>query len=530
MSLSWEAEFRMLSRTAELLGTRGPLPEAPPEVLEDHARHVFHLQNILGLVASLPPDRRPPLEPWDDILGPLWRRLFALGADIDRYTLADIWRRPLGEAGLTDRFLRSTTAVAASARNFYRFEEALELCREGRRAARGGASAALANLVNTEGLVHVCLGDLDSAEACYREAMALASTLDDGEMVRWTGLDRTAFLGQERLNLLDVVLRRGMAATGKVARACALKARRDLEELALYPLGEGFRYLLHQDRAELALLEGKPAKARVILGELYFDSRSQGPYRYSLQAMQSRLMAQAFALEGDWTGAHHWIRKAVKESVGKCYPAEEQFVLSQAVAVLKGLHGGDPRRRQVLIQDLVNLLEEKDWYTGRSHARSVSRLADRIAHRLRGGDGWDLSPKLLATAGLLHDIGKLKIPWSLLNKIAPLTPKEMGILREHASAGAQILREIGMEEIAAVVEQHHEAPDGSGYPRGVPPAPPAAVIAVCDAFEASVTPNRRYKEPKSTAAALAELVGGSGRLYRPEVVEALVQTVGAHGG
>jgi response regulator RpfG family c-di-GMP phosphodiesterase len=56
------------------------------------------------------------------------------------------------------------------------------------------------------------------------------------------------------------------------------------------------------------------------------------------------------------------------------------------------------------------------------------------------------------------------------------------------------------------------------------------VIAVCDAFEASVTPNRRYKEPKSTAAALAELVGGSGRLYRPEVVEALVQTVEAHGG
>lgn len=529
MTLSWEAEFRMVARTAEVLGARGPLPEAPPEVLEDHARHLFHLQNILGLVASLPPSRRPPLEPWDDILGPLWRRLFVRGADIDRYTLADLWRKPLLEAGLTDRFLRSTTAVAASARNFYRFGEALELCREGRKACRGKVSAALANLVNTEGLVHVCLGDLDSAESCYREAMALASQLDDAEMVRWSGLDRAAFLGQERLNLLDVTLRRGSAATGKRAREWALKARRDLDDLALYPLGEGFRHLLLQDRAELALLEGKPAKARAILGELYFDASSQGPYRYSLQAMQSRLMAQAFAMEGDWTGAHHWIRKAVKESVGKCYPAEEQFVLSQAVAVLKGLHGGDPRRRQALIRDLVNLLEEKDWYTGRSHARGVSRLAERLARRLKGGDGWDLSPELLATAGLLHDIGKLRIPWSLLNKIAPLTPKEMGILREHASAGAQILREIGMEEIAAIVEQHHEALDGSGYPRGVAPTEPAAVVAVCDAFEASVTPNRRYKEPKPVAAALAELVGGSGRLYRPEIVEALVRTVEATG-
>ncbi|MGC8762973.1 MAG: HD-GYP domain-containing protein [Acidobacteriota bacterium] len=529
MTFSWEAEYRMLSRTAELIGSRGALPEAPPEVLEEHARDIFHLQNILGLVASLPPSRRPPLESWDDILGPLWRRLFAQGADIDRYTLADLWRKPLGEAGLTDRFLRSTTAVAASARNFYRFGEALELCREGRRAARGRKSGALANLINTEGLVHVCLGDLDSAEACYREAMALASSLDDGELARWSGLNRTAFIGQERLNLLDLLLRQGFAATGREAAGYALRARQGLEELALYPLGEGFRHLLLQDRAELALLEGKPARARAILGEMYFESSSQGPYRYSLQAMQSRLMAQAFAMEGDWTGAHHWIRKAVKESVGKCYPAEEQFVLSQAVAVLKGLHGGDPRRRQALIRDLVNLLEEKDWYTGRSHARSVSRLASRLARRLKSGDGWALSPETLATAGLLHDIGKLKIPWSLLNKIAPLTPKELAILRDHATSGAQILREIGMAEIAPIVEQHHEAPDGSGYPRGIPPSPAAAVIAVCDAFEASVTPNRRYKEPKPTAAALAELVGGSGRRYRAEVVEALVRTVQAHG-
>lgn len=528
MNPSWDAEFRRLSRTAESLGAWETLPEAPPEVLEERARHIFYLQNLLALVASLPPSRRPPLEPWDDVLGPLWRRFFAQGAEIDRYTLADHWRKPLGEAGLLDRFLRSTTAVAASARNFYRFKEALELCREGRLAAGGRVSGALANLVNTEGLVHVCLGDLDSAESCYREAMAMASVLDDEELVRWSGLDRTAFLGQERLNLLDLLLRRGLTASGEAARALALQARRELEEMALYPLKEGFRSLLFQDRAELALLEGKPAKARAILGELYFDSSSQGPYRYSLHAMQSRLMAQAFAMEGDWTGAHHWIRKAVKESVGKCYPAEEQFVLSEAVAVLKGLHGGAPEKREALIQDLVNLLEEKDWYTGRSHARSVSRLAEKLARRLCRGKGWALSPKLLKTAGLLHDIGKLKIPWSLLNKIAPLTPKEMEILREHASSGAQILREIGMEEIAAIVEEHHEAPDGSGYPRAVAPIPAAAVIAVCDAFEASITPNRRYKQPKSTAAALAELVGGAGWRYCSEVVDALVQTVQSH--
>jgi len=527
LAKTWGAEFQMISEAVREIRRRPPLPQASAESLDEHARIIAHLQNILGLVATLPASQRPPADQWDEVLGPLWRLLFAKGADIDRYSLAKQWRPVLFEAGETDRYLRSTTAVAASARNFYHFDEALEYCREGRAAARGRPSAALANLINTEGIIHTCAGDFDSAQASFLDAEAMAQTLPEEELQKWAGLGRSDFLGQERLNRIDVLLRRGFASEGREKASVVAAARSALEEMETYPLDLGFRQLYLQDTAELAILEDRFAQAREILTQLYFDPQASGPYRFSLQASQSRLMSVAFSREGDWDGAYHWIRKAVRESVGQCYPAEEQFVLEQALLVLRGLHGAGASTREDLIRDLVRLLEEKDWYTGRSHARGVSLLAGRLAERLCNGGGWSVPMDVLQEAGLLHDIGKLRIPWSLLNKIAPLTPKEMDILREHARHGGDLLRAIGMPDVAEVVEQHHEAMDGSGYPEGRPPSDMAAVIAVCDAYEASVTPNRRYKEPKAKVTALAELVSGAGRIYHRDVVDALIQVVQA---
>jgi putative nucleotidyltransferase with HDIG domain len=517
----------MISEAVRELRHRPPLPQASAESLDEHARAIAHLQNILGLVATLPGAKRPPVAQWDDVLGPLWRLLFAKGADIDRYSLARQWRPVLQEAGETDRHLRTTTAMAASARNFFHFEEALEYCREGRAAARLRPSAALANLVNTEGIIHTCVGDFDAAEASFQDAETLAASLPEEELLRWAGVGRSDFLGQERLNRIDVLLRRGFTSEGREKAAAVAAAGSALAEMERDPLDVGLRQLYLQDLAELAILRERFVEARDLLTRLYFDPQSSGPYRFSLQASQSRLMSVAFSREGDWNGAYHWIRKAVRESVGQCYPAEEQFVLEQALVVLRGLHGSSPSTREDLIRDLVRLLEEKDWYTGRSHARGVSRLAALLAERLCNGAGWRLPMDVLKEAGLLHDIGKLRIPWSLLNKIAPLTPTEMNLLREHARHGGVLLREIGMTDVADVVEQHHEAMDGSGYPAGRPPSDMAAVIAVCDAFEASVTPNRKYKEPKTKVTAVAELVSGAGRIYHRDVVEALIQVVQA---
>ena len=122
---------------------------------------------------------------------------------------------------------------------------------------------------------------------------------------------------------------------------------------------------------------------------------------------------------------------------------------------------------------------------------------------------------------MLHDIGKLRTPWSLLNKIAPLSTREWDILKEHPLHSENILQRINLKDVAPIVKGHHEYMDGSGYPDGQPPGLMAAVVGTADAFEAATTATRRYKMPKNRAAALRELTSDSDGRYHPDVVNAL---------
>jgi HD-GYP domain-containing protein (c-di-GMP phosphodiesterase class II) len=526
MAIPWHEEGDFIRRFSADLDRRPALPEASPDELAEHAVQVSRLQDLLSLAASLPPRDRPPAIEWDDLLSALWRKLFVKGDDIDRYVLGSVWRTVLREAGEVRRFIRCSNIVAIAARNCYRFDEALELCREGRLAAGAEPSTALLNIVNTEGIVHYCRGDLDAALGCYAEVPALATQLSEEEVRTWSRVSREDLCAQGLLNSAEAYLRLALDADGREKSRLVARARRVLDTLDKMELSADFRRLLATDQAELMILEGRSEEARRLLSHQIFDRTQTGPGHYPLGAMQARLLSVAATLEGDWRGAYHWIRQALKEGTRHSYPAEDQLILDQAFAVVRGLHDARKLKTQeALVNDLVQLLEDKDWYTGRSHSRSVSQLAERLGRILNETMGWELDLHELRVAGLLHDIGKLRIPWSLLNKVAPITAKERSILKDHSPHGGDILRRIGMEAIGGVVEQHHETLDGSGYPRGQPPTPAAAVVGVCDVFEATVTPNRRYKDPKSRSVALGELRSAAGRLYHPHVVEALSEAI-----
>ena len=522
----WQEEFEALAAFSRDLETRPALPEASPEELAAHAEQVARTQDVLSLVAVLPASARPPVMEWDDLLGPLWRRLFARGDDVTRYILADLWRGVLLEAGCKERFYRSSTAVAASARDFYRFEEALTVCQDARKAADGEESAALANLLNTEGTVHVCRGNYAAAEAAYNEALGMAERLGEAAFTLLPGPSRQDFLAQELINLFDCYLHRGHAETGAERVRVVKRARKFYEQLLRMPFSEDYRQLHETNLGELLILEGKIPEARTLLTAELEAGSHQGPYALSLSAMRGRLLSCAAELEGEWGEAYRWIRWALKTGTTHTYPAEEQFVLEQAIAVLRGLHEvHDIASTGLLVEDLSLLLEDKDWYTGSSHSRNVGRRALLLGKLLKESCGWDLDLDILSKAGLLHDIGKLRLPWSLLNKIAPIAPKEWDLLRDHSAYGAGILEEMGMGEVGQVVLQHHETLDGSGYPNHRPPDRMASIVAVCDAFEAATTPNRRYKVPKRPAEMLGEFKREAGRLYHPDVVEALATLV-----
>jgi len=157
---------------------------------------------------------------------------------------------------------------------------------------------------------------------------------------------------------------------------------------------------------------------------------------------------------------------------------------------------------------LVTALEASDSYTA-GHSRAVAIYSRDIALRM-GLSSDDCDRAFLC--GLVHDIGKVGLPASLLGKAGPLTLDERRQMQEHSVIGERILREIAAyEDIARIVRHHHERIDGEGYPDGIlaPEIPLLSkVIAVADAYNA-MTSSRPYRDampPRVARLRLAQAV------------------------
>jgi two-component system, cell cycle response regulator len=160
-----------------------------------------------------------------------------------------------------------------------------------------------------------------------------------------------------------------------------------------------------------------------------------------------------------------------------------------------------------------------------NHITGVTELADAVARRL-DIDGEDLVR--VRDAAVLHDIGKIAIPDTIINKPAPLNDDEMALMRRHTLIGERIIASApALRRAAPLVRSSHEAFNGSGYPDGLAgDAIPlgARVIAICDAFDAMIS-ERPYSSPKTTDEALAELRRCAGTQFDPTVVTAFEQVM-----
>jgi diguanylate cyclase (GGDEF)-like protein len=163
------------------------------------------------------------------------------------------------------------------------------------------------------------------------------------------------------------------------------------------------------------------------------------------------------------------------------------------------------------------------------HQQGVGALARAVGQRL-GMAGEELD--VLARAAELHDVGKIAIPDSILQKAGPLDEEEWRFMRRHTVLGERILTAASaLRPVAKLVRSSHERFDGGGYPdglRGEQIPMGARVIFVCDAFDA-MTSERCYSAPTSHAHALAELRACAGTQFDPAVVEAFVATFGELG-
>jgi putative nucleotidyltransferase with HDIG domain len=168
---------------------------------------------------------------------------------------------------------------------------------------------------------------------------------------------------------------------------------------------------------------------------------------------------------------------------------------------------------------LTAALETRDLET-HGHSERVVTYSLRLG-REYGLDSADM--KALEFGSLLHDIGKIGVPDSILRKPAKLTDEEWVHMREHPMHGQQILRGIEfLEGAALVVAQHHEKWDGSGYPmrlRSNEINICARIFSVADAFDA-MTSDRVYRRGKSYEAAAQELDDWAGKQFDPAIVQA----------
>jgi len=177
-----------------------------------------------------------------------------------------------------------------------------------------------------------------------------------------------------------------------------------------------------------------------------------------------------------------------------------------------------------IITALATAIEARDPYTS-GHSQKVTEYATATGEKMGLSEE---EVETLRLVGLLHDIGKMGIPDSVLNKPSQLTAAEYAMVNTHPVISAEIVGKIeAMAHLVPLIKHHHERHDGRGYPDGLKGEDiplQARILAVADGFEA-MTSERPYRSRKSREEAVEELKGGAGTQWDPEVVKAFLEVL-----
>jgi len=182
------------------------------------------------------------------------------------------------------------------------------------------------------------------------------------------------------------------------------------------------------------------------------------------------------------------------------------------------------RSFESIVQTIIKIFEERDPYTAH-HLRKVAKFARLIAEQM------GLSKDQIRgvwIGGILHDVGKIRIPEVILARSGKLSPQEIALIRNHPERGYDILKDLYFPwPVDKMALQHHERLNGTGYPKGIKGEDmilEARILAVCDVLEAMPS-HRPYRPAKSQEETLAEIEKGRGTKYDPAVVDAAIKLI-----
>jgi HD-GYP domain-containing protein (c-di-GMP phosphodiesterase class II) len=196
-------------------------------------------------------------------------------------------------------------------------------------------------------------------------------------------------------------------------------------------------------------------------------------------------------------------------------------LLASASLRIKELEEGAHALRRSVICAFNQLLDLKDLNTG-VHSTRLAEWGLRVGQEL-GLD--EAMLQNLEVAALLHDIGKIGIPDSILRKPAKLDDEEYALMKRHPEYGWLVLRMLpGFEQAALDILHHHESMDGKGYPAGLKGSEipiVSRIVCVIDAFDAMVS-SRPYRQGLPFEEAVRRLILCSGTQFDPDVVQSFL--------
>src|SRR4051794_3294365 len=197
--------------------------------------------------------------------------------------------------------------------------------------------------------------------------------------------------------------------------------------------------------------------------------------------------------------------------------------VTNVLGAVSGRRNIETQAHLATVLSLAEALDQRDSGTAK-HSQTVGHLCELMAREL----GFDEDRvERLRLAGILHDIGKIGVPDSILCKPGALTAEEMDQMRRHPELGARMLSSSELDDVRQWILTHHERPDGTGYPKGLTSDEipiEASILAVGDAYEA-MTSDRVYRPALGKERAEEELLVNSGRQFSPQVVEAFLHAI-----
>jgi putative nucleotidyltransferase with HDIG domain len=318
------------------------------------------------------------------------------------------------------------------------------------------------------------------------------------------------FFRQACLDVMQVLGVRGMG----VALCCTTEHRQPVlyGELSLPPGAV-------QRLSEQLLASLQQRKGCLLINQLSQDAQ----YRW-LAEWAGRLVAVPLQHQDQLLGCLFGLDKTAGEFDSVDSKLLTSIAGEAAVYLENALLFGDVHDLMMgLLHSLTSAVDAKDAYTC-GHSERVALLGRHLAQKLQLPEA---EVERVYMAGLLHDVGKIGVPESVLQKTGRLTPEEFEQMKKHPQVGARILDDVKqMERIIPGVLHHHERYDGRGYPAGlagrqIPLI--GRIICLADCLDA-MTSNRTYRKALPLEVALCEIRRCSGTQFDPALAETLLQT------